>query len=194
MAFISTAEPPDVDESVHPTRHWYNHTKRTGLASHRRTLGVLYPSEGSSPLVNALDDWISSGVAPPYANAQNLATSSNGITPTVESALLSLVQAGVRILEPGRVGGYLLRYPGLVGVLPFIQASLKRNFGSRSSVTLQLYDDPEIENEYLILYVRLQEYNEGFLETLDAVRSAYRRRLSGSSGRLFVSTDFQPPE
>jgi hypothetical protein len=68
----------------------------------------------------------------------------------------------------------------------------RRQFGTEALLTLQVYHDREIEDEYLALYVRLQAYGPETLPRLRSVADAFDEELCRASGSILVTTDFAP--
>jgi hypothetical protein len=59
---------------------------------------------------------------------------------------------------------------------------------------LELYRDPEIDDEYLTLYVRQRRYDaDKLLEEIEDLRAGSQAALRETSGWLLVTTDFRPP-
>jgi hypothetical protein len=56
-----------------------------------------------------------------------------------------------------------------------------------------MYRDPEIDDRYLTLYVRLEKYDSGVPERIDAVRRQFEQKLEQVSGDFLLTTDFRPP-
>ena len=63
-----------------------------------------------------------------------------------------------------------------------------------TQLSLEVYHDPEIEDEYLTLYVRQADYDEHVLSTIEDIRAGYEGELAGRSGWLLVTTDFRHRE
>lgn len=57
--------------------------------------------------------------------------------------------------------------------------------------TLEVYEDPEIDDKHLVLYVRFKNYDRDVMESIRNVRKKCREMLVGKSGWLHVTTDFQ---
>jgi hypothetical protein len=91
------------------------------------------------------------------------------------------------------VRDYLLRFSDLLPVVVRTCRAVSERFGKEAEISLEVYRDPEFDDEYLTLYVRQDPYDEDILETLDRIGEEERRALSGASGWLLVTTDFQPP-
>jgi hypothetical protein len=57
-----------------------------------------------------------------------------------------------------------------------------------------VYRDPEIDDEYLALYVRLSRYDDTVMERIAAAEAEYLDRLAGKSGWIQLTTDFRTPD
>src|SRR5437016_5993795 len=56
------------------------------------------------------------------------------------------------------VRAYLARHRDLVALLPAICAAARKAFAAPTELSLEMYRDPEVNDEYLTLYVRMPEY------------------------------------
>jgi len=100
---------------------------------------------------------------------------------------------GVRVPRRAEVREYLVRHPDMIEVAESLCAAASRRLREDCQVSLEVYHDPEIEDEYLTLYVRQQEYDEGLLTPIEELYQACEQQLIGRSGWLLVTTDFRPP-
>jgi hypothetical protein len=107
--------------------------------------------------------------------------------------LESLVAQQVLIPHREEVGAYLDSHPDLGEILPAISAHARQEFGTQAELTLRVYRDPEINDCYLSLYVRLPSYDEAIMARLDRVSQPFEDELCQASGYLLVTTDFRPP-
>ncbi|MDD2675867.1 MAG: hypothetical protein PHP75_00115 [Methylacidiphilaceae bacterium] len=60
-----------------------------------------------------------------------------------------------------------------------------------AKLSIELYRDPEEEDEYPMIWVRAKQYNSEILDKIQEVRREYERALASSSGWLMVGTDFR---
>jgi hypothetical protein len=56
---------------------------------------------------------------------------------------------------------------------------------------LDLYIDPEIDDKYLVLYVRLKEYEGSIIELLDKARLEILDELKDKKGWIQITTDYK---
>ena len=59
-----------------------------------------------------------------------------------------------------------------------------------SESTLTLYQDPELNDEYLTIYVRMHPYPEHMFEKIDALLPRYQEKFTLTPGWLVITTDF----
>jgi hypothetical protein len=68
-----------------------------------------------------------------------------------------------------------------------------RNHLKEARLQLEVYRDPESEDEHLVLYARFPAYDETVMRKIGAARRQYRHLLRGKSGWFILTTDFQKP-
>ena len=107
---------------------------------------------------------------------------------------LGAVLAGQGILNPGsaRTRAYLKSHPDLAAILPAACSEARKEFGEEAELTLDVYRDPEIDDHYLRLAVRLPSYDETIMARIEQVLQPFEAELSNASGYLLVTTDFRP--
>src|SRR2546430_14209428 len=121
------------------------------------------------------------------------ARSTIAVTSQIEPLLIWLLEQGVLIPQPLRVRNYLFRYFDLTRILRPVCKVIMDRISMNIQLTLELYCDPEIKDEYLVLYLRQNGYSEYILKFIEELRSEYEIDLADSSGWFLVTTDFQPP-
>jgi len=113
----------------------------------------------------------------------------------------------VRVRNPELVRRYLNKFNDMIDVVPEAVNAAKRHF-PEAQLVLDLYEDPEIDDRYLVLYVRLWNYDEsvmerfrearkelnGFIDRLDKAEAEFLHRLVDKRGWIQLTTDFQKPE
>ncbi len=100
---------------------------------------------------------------------------------------------GVRVCELDDVRGYLERFPTVSHALEKAVRAIRSHL-PEAELTLQMYHDPEVDDEHPILLMRLPSYPEDVGRILHAVDEAYLETLAGQEGWLSVTTDFRTPE
>jgi len=85
---------------------------------------------------------------------------------------------------------YLSKYPDMIEVIPdILQIAFEELKDAKFK--LEVYHDPEIENEYLILYVSFSNYNKNIIEKIDAVEKKCVDLLIDKTGWLIIDADFK---
>lgn len=115
-------------------------------------------------------------------------------TSEIEDMFFSLSLRGIRIPDVAAVRDYLLRYPDMTDVVALVCDLAADHFEPGTQLSMEVYHDPEIEDEYLTLYVRQDRYREGLLDTVDSLCELCERELAQGSGWLLVTTDFAAPK
>jgi len=100
---------------------------------------------------------------------------------------------GVRVRQQGEVYGYLLRFPDIIEAVKQAVLIAKDRL-QEAQLQLEVYRDPEGEDEHLVLYARFPVYDETVMERIRFARRQYRHLLRGKSGWLILTTDFHQPE
>jgi hypothetical protein len=114
----------------------------------------------------------------------------------------------VRVKNPKLVGRYLRKFNDIIDVVPEAVSAAKRHF-PEAQLVLDLYQDPEIDDRYLVLHVRLWSYDDqsvmegvggtrkelkGFIDSLEKAEAEFLHLLVNKRGWLQLTTDFQKPE
>lgn len=111
----------------------------------------------------------------------------------IEAVLSWLRSIDIVIPKPAAVRSYLLRYPDMTHLLSSVCKLARERFEMHTQLSLEVYQDSEIEDEYLTLYVRQENYDEQILDIIESISAAYEEAVAGKSGWLLVTTDFRPP-
>jgi len=113
---------------------------------------------------------------------------------TIEGSLISLQRyLGFEFPHPSEVVHYLLQHRGFYDVVLLACVLTEEKFGRDSQISLELYSDPEIDDQYLTIYVRQKMYESDIMEKIDAICEDYTKVMDIDLGYLLVTTDFQPP-
>ena len=111
----------------------------------------------------------------------------------INSLLNQLQTLGIRLGTQDEIREYLLQFPDLIEVIPLaVNAAL--NHLPEAQLFVEVYRDPEIDDQYLILYARVQNYDESVIERIEAAEKEYIDILTSKGGWLQLSTDFRKPE
>jgi len=114
------------------------------------------------------------------------------VTLEIERAFASLRLYRVELPAVTEVRDYLLRFPRLGISVPSITRNVREKLGPKTEISLEVYTDPEIQDEYLVLYARRSEYNPEFLQALSELGSQCADLIPLDSGWLVITTDFRP--
>lgn len=91
------------------------------------------------------------------------------------------------------VAGYLVAHPDLTELVGEMAAALVEEFrGERSELELTLYQDPEIEDQYLVYYVRVAEYDDSLMPRLRAATAPFLERRGQTDGWVLATTEYEP--
>jgi hypothetical protein len=116
------------------------------------------------------------------------------LTTEVEFLLSTMASDGVVLQDPTSIRNYLHKYSDLVLILLPIYMVVQERLGSETQLTLQLYRDPEIEDEYLTLYARTNNYDQAYIDKVMEISRQVGSLLTDAAGWLLVTTDFRPPQ
>lgn len=108
-------------------------------------------------------------------------------------SLLNLLAEDVRVNDADRIREYLLRFPGMIDVVLQAVDAARRHF-PEAQLVMEVYQDPEIDDRYLVLYVRLKQYNDSIVERLQRAEAEFLDHLADTEGWLQLTTDFREPE
>jgi len=111
----------------------------------------------------------------------------------VEAVTGWLIEEQVRLHDARQIRDYIAEFPDLIGVIPQAVQAVKKHL-PEAQLILKVYRDPEVEDRYLVLYVRLPRYDEKVLERIEAAETEFIDRLADVKGWLQVTTDFGEPE
>jgi len=151
------------------------------------TVTVLYNI--LTPLRDLLQSfWLSLGdVASPA-----LQRGSESIVIDIEG-LIEWLTRKVRLENPHSIREYLLRFTELLDVIPKAVDAAKKHF-PEAQLVMDVYQDPEIDDNYLVLYIRLKHYDDSFIERLDKAEAEFLNQLVSKRGWIQLTTDFRQPE
>ena len=111
-----------------------------------------------------------------------------------DKVLAALTAQGIALANEKEIAAYLAAHPDLADVVPSVGARVREEFGKNAQLTLRLYRDPEIDDRYLSLNVRLLGYDDRTMERIDRVSEPFDEQLCDVSGYLLVTTDFRSAE
>ena|SRR5438128_7110355 len=130
----------------------------------------------------------------PYRGSQPALLDPDGLEPAADTVLAALTAQGITLANETEIAAYLTAHPDLAKIVPSVGARLREEFGKDAQLTLRLYRDPEIDDRYLSLNVRLVGYDDRTMERIDRVSEPFDEQLCNASGYLLVTTDFRAAE
>jgi hypothetical protein len=74
-----------------------------------------------------------------------------------------------------------------------IAEQARQEFSHDAERSLELYRDPEVNDQYLTLYIRQTRYDADILARIHRVVEPFADQLAQASGYLLLTTDFRPP-
>jgi hypothetical protein len=104
----------------------------------------------------------------------------------------ALADSAVQVRGVLEVRNYLDKHSDMFGVTERICQAARSEFGQEAFLTLRVYRDPEIDDEYLLLRVRLRSYPPDTMPRIRSLSDPYQNELSDKSGSIIVTTDFRP--
>jgi hypothetical protein len=110
----------------------------------------------------------------------------------VELGLNQLHIQGTGMPEPASIRDYLTEHPDMVEPVLALCCYARLRFPLGATLTLVVYRDPEVTDEYLTVYVRLPDYSSFQFEQIKEVERECEPLLEEKSGWLVLTTDFQP--
>jgi hypothetical protein len=109
----------------------------------------------------------------------------------IEQSLKAVQELGIHVEAADRVAAYLQKHLSLASALSEIMRVIAQQLPD-AALSLAHYVDPEIEDEFLIVYARFAEYDKTVQERIRKVRDAYRHLLPTEGGWLLLTTDYRP--
>ncbi|SRR6266536_4406943 len=127
-----------------------------------------------------------------YARAAVVAAA-NDAAKAASETVDRVIAAGVVCPLPDRVAEYLRAHPDATDIVTGMAGELVREFqGEHAEIELDLYEDPEIDDQYLAFTVRKPTYEDKFVDRLLSVMAKFHEERGSASGWVMVSTDFRP--
>jgi hypothetical protein len=111
----------------------------------------------------------------------------------LEALRHTLQSAKVRLEHPEEIYASLCQHPDLTPVVAHAVKQARDAFPD-ATLLLQLYHDPEIEEDtLLVLLIRSETYPPDFWQRLTQLRSQEIEPLCGHCDRFHLTTDFGQP-
>lgn len=116
----------------------------------------------------------------------------SSIVAEIHKILMELREQDVHVQED-EVREYLFEFPEMLDVIPKAIAAARKQFPN-AQLSLQVYQDPEMDDKYLALYVRLERYDDFIMEHIEVAEAEFIELLANKKGWLQLTTDFQVVE
>jgi hypothetical protein len=117
---------------------------------------------------------------------------SESVVISIEELMASLA-GKVRFENPNSIREYLLQYTDVLDVIPKAVDAARRHF-PEAQLFMDVYQDPEIADCFLVLYVRLRHYDDSVIERLQEAEAEFLNQLVHKRGWIQLTTDFREPE
>lgn len=114
-------------------------------------------------------------------------------SPALDAVLGEVASLGILVPDRDGVRVYLSEHPDMADLTRRVCARAAARLGTAAQVSLEVYRDPEADDEDLAVYFRQRQYDEGIMAAIDGVWPEYARELADMSGYILLTTDFQPP-
>ena len=111
----------------------------------------------------------------------------------IDQVLTQVRELGIMVPNSSALQKYLSRYPDIVDMIIPICKQVKGKFKYSSQISLELYRDPEIVDEYITIYVRQRNYDESVMNRIEEIEAKYEKELIDKKGWIIITTDFQQP-
>ena len=105
-------------------------------------------------------------------------------------ALLKELAESIQLINPGAVRNYFLNYFDILDVIPQAVNAAKNNF-PEAQLVMDIYQDPEIPDYYLVLYIRPKNYDDSVIEWLEKAEEEFIDKLANKRGWIQLTTDFR---
>ena len=128
-----------------------------------------------------------------WQEARSASRADTSILTEIGRLLSGLIDNQVRLKESDQIIDYLLQFPELLDVIPLAVRAAREHL-PEAQLMLSLYRDPEAEDRYLTLYVRLKSYDESVIERIEKAEAEFLDYLADKEGWLQLTTDFREPE
>ena len=130
-------------------------------------------------------------ISSPYFGIDN--KKSEYISYKIESAINWIIESNIGTND-SEVRDYLLRYSDMIDLTIYACRISLEKFALNYQLYLEVYKDPEIEDEYLVLFIRQHNYDDDIVEKTEDICSKFENLLINTSGWITVTTDFLPAE
>jgi len=120
------------------------------------------------------------------------ATNTGAVTADIEGSLEWLHREQVKLVDGDAIREYIRLHSDMASAVDIVASLVRSRFGKNTQLLLDVYNDPEIDDQYLQLRVRAIDYNSEFMNLIDAVDALAEPVLRRRTGRILLTTDFVP--
>jgi hypothetical protein len=111
----------------------------------------------------------------------------------ITQVLYKVEALDILIPDSEDVRNYLLHFPDIIDLIIPICELVKGKFGYPTQISLEVYHDPEIIDEYITIEIRQHNYDRSVMKRIKEIRPEYNEKLIDKEGRIFVTTDYRKP-
>jgi hypothetical protein len=104
--------------------------------------------------------------------------------------LMAWLARQVQLEDPDSIREYLLQFIDLLDLIPHAVWVVRKHF-PEARMVMTVYQDPEIDDRYLVLYIRLRKYDDSFIDRLEKAERDFLPLLTNKRGWIQLSTDFE---
>ncbi|MGC8816164.1 MAG: hypothetical protein ACP5O4_08290 [bacterium] len=108
------------------------------------------------------------------------------------SLITVIVENSIKI-EGLKIYDYLFEYPELIDVVSKV-IKVAREYFPDDEIALSLYEDPEIDDKYVVIYVRSEKYDSYFMDKLENAQDEIIDLLDSKIQWICLTTDFKKPK
>jgi len=106
-----------------------------------------------------------------------------------------LSSKNIRLPDLTGITDYLIECSDIINFMEPVANKVTEYFDRNSQISLEVYHDPEIDDSYLVIYVRQNPYSEDIIELIDEINELIAHNISCDlSGWISVTTDFDFPK
>lgn len=120
------------------------------------------------------------------------AAETDSITVDIENLLGRLQEQQVELIDTDAIREYMCGHSDMVSGVDIVTSLIRSHFGEDARLLLDVYNDPEIDDQYLQLRVRAIDYNSEFMNLIDVVDALAEPGLRRRTGQILLTTDFVP--
>ena len=111
------------------------------------------------------------------------------VGPSAETALRLLPRHGITVPDDTAVRHYLWHHAEMTAVLERAARLASSKLGEHAALSLEVYRDPEIDDHFLVLWVRRNPEEPNLRALIDEISQGLEPELADASGWLVVMPD-----